>query len=70
MATETTYYITNSKDRPINVIWDGSGPTIQVLRSCCECYSSRQEAVDRLNFLRERTGKPLRHLKVSTYKVF
>ena len=66
---ETYYYITQH-GRPINVIHDGSGPRIQIIRSCCERYRSQEEAQERLDYLRECTGKRLANLKVSTYIKF
>ena len=70
MNATTTYYITNQHDRPINVMHDGGGPRIQVLKSCCEHYRNQGEAQERLDYLRQRTGKRLANLKISTFAKF
>jgi len=61
------YYITNEHDQPINVWHDGSGPHIQISKKCAETYSSLEEAQERLNYLRQRTGRRLANLKISTF---
>jgi len=66
----TDYYITNQHDRPINAILAGSETRIQILKTCCERYRSQEEAQERLDYLRECTGKRLANLKVSTYIKF
>jgi len=66
MTEAMKYYITNNDNRPINVKFCPH-PRIQVLKTCCECFSTQAEAQARLDWLREETGKPLKHLKVSTY---
>ena len=65
-----TYYITNESNRPINTMFDGSGPIIKVLKSCCDSYRTQEEAEESLAYLRQDTGRPLSHLKVSTYAKF
>jgi hypothetical protein len=65
-----TCYITNQYDHPINVWHDGSGPHIQISKQCCETYNSLDEAQERLDYLRERTGRRLANLKVSTFAKF
>ena len=66
----SAYYITNGHDQPINVWHDGSGPHIHISRKCCETYRSHEEAQERLVYLRERTGRRLAHLKISTFARF
>ena len=65
-----TYYITNQNDRPINVMHDGSGPIIKVLKSSCDSYRTQAEADESLWYLRASTGLALKHLKVSSYAKF
>ena len=58
------WYITNRKGHPINPMW-ASGLSIRTFPDVWEMYSSKEEAEERLEFLRETTGRPLSHLKVS-----
>jgi len=66
----STYYITNKDDRPINVLHGTGGPHIQILKTCAETYSSYEEAQERLDYLRQRTGRRLANLKISTFAKF
>jgi len=66
----STYYITNEYDHPINVLHASGGPRIQILKTCCEMYSTRKEAQERLDYLRQRTGRRLANLKISTFTKF
>lgn len=66
----STYYITNKHDQPINVLHASGGPHIQISKKCCEMYSSLEEAQERLDYLRQRTGRRLANLKISTFAKF
>ena len=65
-----TYYIINQDGRPINVMHCSGGPRIQFLKTCAETYSSHKEAQERLDYLRQRTGRPLANLEISTVAKF
>ena len=45
------YCLANPNLRPINVIHDGSGPHIQTSNRVCETYQTKDEAIERLNYL-------------------